>query len=63
LVCGFKNVLTVETYLREIIDPKQPKVFGVKFSLREIGGIFFIKIRNFKLWKIPKLINFGFPAG
>ena len=33
----------------------QPKVFGVKFSLREIRGIFFTKIRNFKLLKMPIL--------
>ena len=33
----------------------QPKVFGVKFSLREIGRIFFTKIRNFKLFETPKL--------
>jgi len=31
------------------LNPKQPKVFGVKFSLREIERIFSIKIRNFKL--------------
>ena len=26
-------------------------------------GIFFIKIRNFKLWETPKLLNFRFPEG
>jgi len=31
----------------------QPKVFGVKFSLREIVTIFSVIIRNFKLWKMP----------
>jgi len=31
------------------INPYQPKVFGVKFSLREIGRVFSIKIRNFEL--------------
>jgi len=40
-----------------------PKVFGVKFSLREIGRIFSIKIRNFKLWKMPKLLNLKFLGG
>jgi len=35
-------------------NPQQPKVFGVKFSLREIRRIFSIKIRSFKLWKMPK---------
>jgi len=41
---------------------KQPKVFGVK-SLREIGRIFSIQTRNFKLGKMPKSINFRFPEG
>jgi len=34
---------------------RQPKVFRVKFSLREIGTIFSTKVRNFKLWKMPTL--------
>jgi len=33
---------------------KQPKIFGVKFSLREIERIFSIKMRNFLLRKMPK---------
>jgi len=37
------------------------KIFGV--SLKEIGRIFSIKIRNFQLWKMPKLLNFKFPEG
>ena len=38
-----------------VLNPLQPKVFGVKFSLREIGRIFFLtKIRNFTLFKMPK---------
>jgi len=41
----------------------EPKVFGMKFSLREVGGIFSTKIRNFKLWKMPKLLNFMFSEG
>jgi len=45
------------------INPQQPKVFGVKFSLGEIRGIFHIKLGNFKLWKMPKLLNFKFPEG
>jgi len=36
------------------LSPSRGGEFGVKFSLREIGRIFHIKIRNFKLWKMPK---------
>ena len=32
-------------------------------SLREIGRIFAIKLRNFKLRKMPKYLNFRFPKG
>jgi len=42
------------------INPQQPKVFGVKFSWREIWRIF---LRNFKLLEMPKLLNFSFPKG
>ena len=42
---------------------KHLKVFGVKFQLREIRRIFFTKIRYLKLRKMPKLLNFRFPAG
>jgi len=45
------------------LNLKQSIVFGEKVSLREIGRIFFVKIRNFKLWKMPKLLNFWFPEG
>jgi len=45
------------------INPYQPKVFEVKFRLREIGKILFTKISNFKLWKIPKVLNLRFPEG
>ena len=38
-----------------LVNPLQPEVFGVKFSLREIGRVFLTKIRNFKLFKMPKL--------
>ena len=38
-------------------------VFGVKFSLGEIGRIFLYNLRNFKLWKMPKLFHFRFPEG
>jgi len=48
---------------RHWINPKQPKVFGVIFRLREVGRIFPKKIENFKLWKRPKLLNFRFPEG
>jgi len=44
-------------------NPKQPKVFVVKFSSRKIERIFLIEIRNFKLWKMPKLLNFRFRDG
>ena len=37
------------------VNPLQPKVLGVKFSLREIGRIFFTNIPNFKLFKMPNL--------
>jgi len=44
----------MNVYEKEV-NPLQPKEFGVKFSLREIGRIFFTKIlRNFKLFKMPK---------
>ena len=46
-----------------LFKPLQPKVFGVKFRLWEIASIFSTKIRNFKLWKMTKLINFRFPEG
>jgi len=35
--------------------------FGVKFSFREIRRILLIKLRNFKLWEIPKSLNSWFP--
>jgi len=44
-------------------NPQQPKVFGIKFGSREIKKIFSIELRNFKLWKMPKLLNFRFPEG
>ena len=44
-------------------NPKQPKVFRVKINFREIWGIFAIKLRNFKLTEMPKLLNFRFPEG
>jgi len=39
----------------------QSRLFGVKFSLREIGSIFSTKIRKLKLWKMSKLLIFRFP--
>jgi len=44
-------------------NPYQPRVFGVRFSLREVARIFSIKIRNFKLRKMLKLLSFRFPEG
>ena len=35
----------------------------MKFSIREIEGTSFIKIRNFKLWKMSELFNSRFPGG
>jgi len=49
--------------LSHYLNPQQPKVFRAKFSLRGIGRFFPIKIRNFKLWKMPELIIFSFPEG
>jgi len=46
-----------------IINPKQPKVFEVKFSFREIRRISPIKSRSFRLWKLPELFDFRFPEG
>jgi len=37
---------------RQLLNP--PKVYEVKFSLREIERITSIKMRNFKLWELPK---------
>jgi len=42
---------------------KQPKVFEVKYRLRKIGRIVSIELQSFKLWKMPKLLNFRFPEG
>jgi len=42
------------------MNPFMPKVVVAKFSLAEIRT-FLIKIRNFKLWEMPKLSNFRFP--
>jgi len=44
-----------------LINPQQPKVFGVKFSLGKIRRTFPIILRNFERWKMPKLLNFRFP--
>jgi len=44
-------------------NPQQPKIFGVKFSLRAIKRIFLIKLRNSKLWKMSKLLNFRLSEG
>jgi len=43
------------SFIAPEVNPVQPKVFGVKFSLREIRRIFYSKIRYFKLFKMPKL--------
>jgi len=41
----------------EYLNQWEPKVFGVKFSLREIRRIFPTKLRTFKLWKMPRELN------
>jgi len=69
LVVKFKNhieenfFINVKADALASVNPKQPKVLGLKFSLGDIGRIFAIKICNFKLWKMPKLLNFRFPDG
>jgi len=45
------------------LNPEQPKVLGVKFSLREIRGISPTKVRNFRLREMPKLLNLRLPEG
>ena len=46
----FISITRINTPQALRFNPQQPKVFGVKFSLREIGRIFFpVKIRTFKL--------------
>jgi len=57
-----KNVVRKNLFCH-YVNPWQPKVFGVKFSLREIRRTFPIKLRNLKLWKMPKLLIFRFPQG
>jgi len=60
----FKNLTFSLSFIFHIFpNPLQPKVFGVKFSLRDFRRIFTIKVRSFKLWKRPKLSNFRFPEG
>jgi len=47
----------------QLINPLLTKVFGVKFSLREIKRNFSNEIRNFEFWKMLKLLNFRFSEG
>ena len=49
--------------IMKTFNPQQPNVFGVTFRLRETRRIIPIILRNFKLWKMPKLLNFKFPDG
>jgi len=44
-----------------LFNPKQPKVFEVKFSLRGIGRIFRLKYEILSFEKMPKLTKFRFP--
>jgi len=56
--------LPLEPWFGAITLTQNSPSFGVKFSLRDIGRIFFpTKIRNIKLWEIPKLFNFRIPEG
>jgi len=46
------------------LKPQQPKVFAVKFSLREIGRTMSVKNMNFLSFeKMPKSLNFKFSEG
>ena len=49
--------------VRTLLNPYQPKAFGVKFSLREILRIFSIELRNFKLCEMPRVLILGFQRG
>jgi len=42
-----RDVSAKQTERLGLLNPQQPKVFGVKFSLREIRRIFPIKLHNF----------------
>jgi len=48
---AINNIKTRNKVLIFWVNPKQLKIFEVKFSLRKIRRIFPIKLRNFKLWK------------
>ena len=53
----------ITPFAARVVNPQQPKEFGVKFSLREIRRTLPIKLRNFNIWKMPKVLNFRFPEG
>ena len=50
----YTTIAYLSIKMGEGVNPWQPKVFGVKFSLREIERIFSIKIRNLASLKMPK---------
>jgi len=50
-----KTKIKIQLSLFIYINPIQPKVLRVKFSLRRNWKDFFLKIRNFKLFKMAKL--------
>jgi len=54
----FCEEFTFKHFNISLLNPQQLKEFGVKFRLREIGRIFLTKIRNSKLWKMPKISKF-----
>jgi len=46
---------------RAHINPRSPKYLEWNLAKEELGGFFSIKIRDFKSWKMLKLLNFRFP--
>jgi len=60
----FQSILTAffENILRKKIVSTGFKITAQSIST-ETESIFSIKLRNFKLWKTPKQLNFRFPEG
>jgi len=57
------RVHSKEYTIRASINPEQPKVFEVNFSLRKIGRIFFPLKYRIEALAMPELLNFSFPEG
>jgi len=45
----------------DTLTPNSPKYLEWNLAEEKLGGIFYFHIRNFKLWKMPKLLNYKFP--